>query len=376
MTFSLNTLTHLDINLGDKCNQKCIMCECWLNLNPPDLPPSKLWPKVSEAISYAESECNKLDKIMIIGGEPFEHPGLADFLKEQSFGAYLTIYTNFTVPLPKSHWPSNVHFITSMDAPDDLTYRQIRRTEDFPITQNNIKENKTRIIHVDTTVSRLNISKLDQILEKTEEIGCTHWFLPIDPRIIRYARRNPYDPRADAMARRVAQALLNELDLAKVKSFFEINRENKRINDYNMFAGLFYAGIHHFADITGGMSDDQHLIANANVDRCPAGERYLEIGFDNSGNFVPILHCPELYALCENNTLARLDEMSEDTRNHNRSSSFQSYEFDITPHFERFEDLIEWLTEKYQSVGCKSFCGRTQFLGIDEYKDLFGKMMI
>jgi MoaA/NifB/PqqE/SkfB family radical SAM enzyme len=273
MTLSLNTLTHLDINLGDKCNQKCIMCECCLNPNPPDLPPSKLWSKMFEAISYAESECNKLDKIMISGGEPFEHLGPVDFLKEQSFGAYLTIYTNFTVPLPKSHWPSNIHFIASMDAPNDLTYRQIRRMEDFRISQNNIKENKRQIIHVDTTVSRQNISKLDQILEKTEEIGCTHWFLPVDPRVLRYVRRNPYDLRADAMARRVTQALLNELDLARVKSFFEINRENKRINDYNMFAGLFYTGLHHFADITGGMSDDQHLIPSGNIDRCAAGER-------------------------------------------------------------------------------------------------------
>jgi len=349
MIFNNNTLTHLDIDLGNKCNLKCLACERWLDPNPLELPKDMLWRKLKEIIEYIEDNCKNFDKLMIIGGEPFVHDGLAEFLSQQRSNIYIIIYTNFAVPLEKYEWPDNIHFITSWDAPDEETYRQIRRTKDFPIVMKNISLNKDKIIHVDTTVSRLNIMKLDLILDMTEEIGCTHWFLPIDPRVLRYAKNHPENLLAQITAKKLRNILLDLPDLNIVKEFFDRHKDNPRINDYSMFEGIYLAGIRHYQDIP-----EYHKKIKINeisfpstIDHCPAVENYLEITFDRFGRFVPIIHCPILRG---------------------------KYLDDKVPHFNNFEKLMEWVSTIRSQINCKKFCGRTQFLGLDSYKDTFSEV--
>jgi len=287
---------------------------------------------------------------MIIGGEPFTHPGLAEFLSEQSFNIYIIVYTNFAVPLQKYQWPDNIHFITSWDAPDDETYRRIRRTKHFPLVMKNINQNRDRIIHVDTTVSRLNIMKLDRILEMTEEIGCTHWFLPIDPRVLRYAKKHKNDPLAKIVAKKVKEILLDYSDLKIIKDFFNRHKNNPRINDYSMFKGLYLAGIRHFEDLPEYSYSNEIIPSNIDtpsIEHCPAVENYLEITFNRSGKFIPVIHCPLLKRI---------------------------YPEHRVPQFDNFDDLIKWVSSIRAQIKCSTFCGRTQFLGLDSYKDVFSKV--
>ena len=349
MIFNNNTLTHLDIDLGNKCNLRCLACERWLDPNPIEFPKDVLWKKLEEVMGYVEDNCKNFDKLMIIGGEPFVHEGLAEFLSQQSYCIYTIIYTNFAVPLEKYQWPRNIHFITSWDAPDDKTYRQIRRTKDFPIVMRNISLNKDKIIHVDTTVSKLNILKLDHILEMTEEIGCTHWFFPIDPRVLRYAKHHPENKLAQITASKLMKIVLDFSDLEVVKKFFERHQDNNRINEYSMFEGIYLAGFRHFQDIPEYSKKIKINEINIPFDikHCPAVEHYLEITFDRFGKFIPILHCPILR------------EKHPDER---------------LPRFNNFGELIEWISTIRSQIKCKSFCGRTQFLGLDVYKDTFSEM--
>jgi MoaA/NifB/PqqE/SkfB family radical SAM enzyme len=302
--------------------------------------------RLEEIMKYVENKCKKFDKLMIIGGEPFVHDGLAEFLSQQSFSIYTIVYTNFAVPLEKHQWPDNIHFITSWDAPDEETYRQIRRTKDFPLVMRNISQNKDKIIHVDTTVSRLNIMKLDRILEMTEEIGCTHWFLPIDPRVLRYAKNHPENLLAQITAKKLRNILLDLSDLKIIREFFERHKNNSRINDYSMFEGIYLTGIRHFQDISeySGKIEISKINVPSKIEHCSAVENYLEITFDYSGKIVPILHCPILR---------------------------KKYSDDEIPHFNNFESLIDWISAIRAQIKCKSFCGRTQFLGMDSYKDKF-----
>jgi len=55
MNFNENTLTHLDINLGNKCNLRCLACDCWLDRNPLELPKEVLWTKLEEVMEYVEN---------------------------------------------------------------------------------------------------------------------------------------------------------------------------------------------------------------------------------------------------------------------------------------------------------------------------------
>lgn len=349
MIFNKDTLTHLDIDLGNQCDLRCLACERWLDPNPLELPKNVLWTRLEEIMEYIENNCKRFDKLMIIGGEPFVHDGLAEFLSQQSFNIYIVIYTNVAVPLSKYQWPDNIHFITSWDAPDGETYRQMRRTKDFPLVMENIYKNKDKIIHVDTTVSRLNIMKLDRILEMTEEIGCTHWFLPIDPRVLRYAKNHKDNLLAQITAKNLKDILLDLSDLEIMKDFFDRHKDNPRINDYAMFEGLYLAGIRHFQDIPeySNKIDYKDVEIPSKIEHCPAVENYLEITFSRSGKFISIIHCPLLRKI------------------------YPEYK---VPQFDSFENLIKWMSSIRAQIKCNAFCGRTQFLGLDSYKDTFSEV--
>lgn len=346
--FTKDTLTNLDIFLGDKCNLKCIHCPCWLERDPLELDADVLWSRVDEALSYVERECARFDRSMIIGGEPFSHARLADYLCEQSFDHLLTVYTNFAHQLPERDWPKNVGFITSMDAADDATYRQTRRTRDFPTVHANLMRNAPWIIHADTTVSRLNYQRLESILALSGEIGCTHWFLPIDPRLLRYAAEHTDDIPTIKTAERVSKVLLDEEILQSVRGFFERHAGDERINDYGMFHGLYLSGSRHFDDLEEYAVEEKKQKISS-VSNCPGGERYLEITFDFKGRFVPVLYCPGLK---------------------------RRFPAESVPRFERFADLMEWQTSAFTEGDCLQFCARTQFLGIDDYKDHFSDIQV
>src|SRR6185436_8825092 len=85
------------------------------------------------------------------------------------------------------------------------------------------------------------------------------------------------------------------------------------------------------------------------VSQCPGGERYLEITFDTQGKFVPVLYCSGLK---------------------------RRYTQETVPHFEYFKDLVDWLTGAFGPDDCRTFCARTQFLGIDDYKDHFKDIQV
>ena len=360
--FSEETITHLDVNLGDQCNLKCRMCECWLNTDPLQLEAEALWPQVGQALEYVEEHCPNFEKAMIIGGEPFTHPGLVDFLLEQELDIFLSVYTNFSIELPDVDWPDNVHFLTSLDASCEETYMKIRRTDDWETTQENMRRHADHLLHVDTTVTGLNVEEMADILAVTEEFDCGHWFLPGDPRIVDYARTYPGNDLAQSTAESMVPHLLDEESIGVVKEFYDEHGHKERTNNLEMFLTLYYQGV----EIYGHLPEyDLEIPEGIELQRpegaCPAGERYLEIGFDDAGRYVPIFHCPELQAGVE------FDLRSESER---RPSSFQPYQGDPTPHFEAFDELMDWMSAQYLGVDCAQHCGKTQFLGLDEYNTM------
>lgn len=360
--FSEETITHLDINLGDQCNLKCRMCECWLNKDPLQLEAEELWPQVEKALTYVEEHCPNFEKAMIIGGEPFTHPGLVDFLLEQELDIFLSVYTNFSIELPDVDWPSNVHFLTSLDAACEETYMKIRRTDDWETTQKNMRRHADNLLHVDTTVTQLNVNEMDEILALTEEFDCGHWFLPGDPRIVDYSKQHPENELASSTAQSMVPHLLDEDSIGDIKKFYDEHGHIERTNNLEMFLTLYYQGV----DIYGHLPEyDLEIPDGIELQQpsgaCPAGERYLEIGFDDDGNFVPILHCPEI---------REGFEIDPNPGTERRASSFQPYQGDPTPHFREFDELMDWMGEQFSGVDCAQHCGKTQFLGLSDFNTM------
>lgn len=369
MRFSEETLTHLDINLGDQCNLKCRMCECWLNSDPLQLEADTLWPRVEESLRYVERNCPNFDKAMIIGGEPFTHPGLLDFLLEQDLETTITVYTNFSIELPDVEWPDNVYFLTSLDASCEETYQKIRRTDDWETTQRNMERHSDRLLHVDTTVSKLNVDEMADIMEVTEGFDCTHWFLPVDPRIVEYSRKYPDNDLAESTAVSMVPNLLDEEAVATAIEFYEAHGDNPRINNEEMFLNLYYQSVQIYDHITEWDVEMPDIVDIERPEgKCPAGERYLEIGFDDDGRFVPIVHCPELREYFRNSDDVEITEPDGERR----MSSFQPYKGDMSPHFEDFGELVDWMSGQFTCVECSQHCGKSQFLGVDDFTSMLG----
>jgi MoaA/NifB/PqqE/SkfB family radical SAM enzyme len=347
------SLTHLDINLGDACNLRCVHCPCWITAGAPRFDPDVLEQRLTEAVEYVTSECPKFDKAMLIGGEPLVHKGVEQFLERQRLDANVYVYTNFVWPDPTLSLPPNVYFLSSLDAPNYDVYAHLRRTKDFELSQAVMRRNSANLIHVDTTVSKTNLPVLDEILDITEPYGCTHWLLPVDPRMLRYARErnghsDPESQREGAMAwrtaRRLEQILLDEDDLAIVEDFYD-RRGSERTNDYGMFLGVYLAGVDHFKEDEFDYRDDLDVSRpEVGAARCAGIRRYMEIGFVDDGRFLPMVHCPELWDVLGTHTAAPVDS---------------------------FADLMGWENEVRALPRCERFCGRTQFLGLDEYQDTF-----
>jgi MoaA/NifB/PqqE/SkfB family radical SAM enzyme len=361
-----NTLTNLDINLADACNLRCLACPCWLVPKPPRVKPAVLIERLHDVFAYLEANCPSFQKVLIIGGEPFVHRGLRDFLIEQRYSIYITVYTNLAIPLEETDWPDNVHLITSLDAADAETYSKIRGADLFDVTQENMRRLGSRIVHVDTTVSKANLNQLLEIRKITKPIGCTHWFLPIDPRMLRYAGNPSSDdgqyvhPRHDvvqATRAKLEQILLNINDLSEIRDFFG-ELEDGRSNDFDMFKGIYLSGLNHFQDL-GEYSAQSKAALPRYVEKhaCPGIRKYMEITFDADGKMLPVVHCPELRGILGMSDVSHLDTFPA-----------------VGPAFERFLSLFEWEAEQRLRTECQTFCGRTQFLGVDEYMEIFSEV--
>lgn len=78
------------------CNFRCSYCH-----NPELVLPEKYAPEIPKDLifGFLENRKGKLDAVVITGGEPTQHPGLADFLfKIKNLGFLTKIDTNGTMP--------------------------------------------------------------------------------------------------------------------------------------------------------------------------------------------------------------------------------------------------------------------------------------
>jgi MoaA/NifB/PqqE/SkfB family radical SAM enzyme len=350
------TLTNLDIYLGDACNLRCVHCPCWITEGAPRFDPDALEAHLFEAAEYVATRCPHFDKMMLIGGEPFIHEGMVQFLSKQRLDVCITVYTNFVWPDPAVSLPDNVFFLSSMDAPRQEIYGQLRRTRDFAYSQATMRERSKQLIHVDTTVSKGNVAHLDEILDLTEGYPCTHWFLPIDPRVLRHADRLAADPRLGTLtelktarrtAERAKQIMLDDEDIRLVRDFYK-HRGSRRTNDFETFLGIYLSGVKKFQSGPFEYRSDLEKVTvnmpSVGEQRCAGIRRYMEISFTTDGRFVPMIHCPELWDI---------------------------FGTDRGPSQSSFQALMNWESETRQRSNCRTFCGRTQFLGLEEYEDTF-----
>jgi MoaA/NifB/PqqE/SkfB family radical SAM enzyme len=357
MTRLEDTLSLLDINLGDACNLRCVHCPCWINESAPRFDPGVLERRLTEAVEYVTSECRVFDKTMLIGGEPMIHEGVARFLANQRLDdAYLCMYTNFAWPDPTVEFPDNVRFLASLDAATNEVYVQLRRSRFFARHQELLKRHAGKLIHVDTTVSKGNVHQLDAIRDITEPYETTHWLLPIDPRVLRYANRSDDGHgfaserergNARRTANRVQSILLDDDDLEIVRDFLD-RRGADKMNDFANFEGIYLSGIDHFKRDEFEYHNGVDVALPAVGDtRCAGIRRYMEISFTADGRFLPMVHCPEVRA-----TLG----------------------IEVGPPMDSFEQLMEWENEVRAPAACETFCARTQFLGLDEYQQTFQRV--
>ncbi|WP_203905313.1 hypothetical protein [Virgisporangium aliadipatigenens] len=318
--------------------------------------------RLFEAVGYAVENCPKLDKVMLIGGEPFIHEGMVRFLEKQRLDVMITVYTNFVWPNPDVVLPDNVYFLSSMDAPAQDIYGQLRRTKDFRYSQEIMRERSSKLLHIDTTVSKGNLLHMDAIFDITRTYPCTHWFLPIDPRMMRYEDRmkNGGTPTPTELsntlrtAARTKSLMLDDDDLRVVEDFYrrrgaELTPEGfERTNDFDTFRGIYLSGVNKFKnetfDYRKDMAEQKITLPGTGQHRCAAIRRYMEISFTADGQFVPMVHCPELWDILATQR---------------------------GPGLPSFKALMDWEYEARGRSGCQTFCGRTQFLGIDEYEDTF-----
>jgi len=352
------TLTNLDIYLGDACNLRCIQCQSWINESAPHFDPDVLEARLFEAVEYAATQCRSFEKVMLIGGEPFIHEGMVRFLAKQKIDTCITVYTNFVWPDPNVVLPDNVYFLSSMDAPNQEIYGQLRRTRDFDYSQETMRERSGQLLHVDTTVSKGNLHHLDSILDRTKDHGCTHWFLPIDPRILRYHDAFVKDPRlgtlteratAERTAKRAQVLLLDDDDIRVVEDFYR-RCGSARTNDFETFLGIYLSSVDRFKKESFGYRPDLSVRRpNVGAQQCPGIRRYMEIGFTPDGRFIPVIHCPELTEI---------------------------FDAKQGPSADSFVEVMAWENQARRRVGCQVFCGHTQFLGIDEYEGTFREVML
>lgn len=349
MTNFHETLTQLDVFMGDMCNLKCTSCPCWMIERPPSWDISMLADRFAEMIDYVEVRCPSFDRMMVIGGEPFLHGGVMEYFRQQNNNVCVSAYTNFA-------WESgdditfrdNVRFFTSLDAHSEDLYRKIRRGRTFGLVKENLRRFSDRIVHVDTTISKLNLPHMADLLDMTEHIGCTHWFMPMDARVSFFNKQiqdglRSVTPRENLLADRTAgqleRILLDHDDLPAVGQFYA-DCESPRINDFNAFEQLFRAGVSHYAGTNedAGIDAGDAFIDDAVSERCPTLAHYMEVTFAPSGGYVPFIHCP---------TLRR--------------------ELDATegPEFQSFADLMAWEESVRGLVKCSTACSRTPYLKVD-----------
>lgn len=344
-----NSLAHLDVFLGDMCNLKCTSCPCWMVEKPPMWDDSQLADRFVEMMDYIGDHCPSFDRMMVIGGEPFLHGGVMNYFRQQSAKVCLSAYTNFAWESDNTFiFGDNVRFFTSLDAHNDELYRRIRRGRTFDLVTTNLARFADHIVHVDTTVSKLNLPHMHDIFAMTEAIGCTHWFMPMDARVSYYAQQiedgnRPATERENLLAQRTShqleRILLEPSDLPLVTQFYN-QHPSPRTNDVSAFERLYKAGVSHYAgeDETPKGHSAQAGTETPSDSRCETLKRYMEVTFSRNGNYIPFIHCP---------TLRHALKSTEG------------------PEFDSFASLMEWEEEVRGSVTCSDACSRTPYLEVD-----------
>lgn len=343
-----NSLAHLDVFMGDMCNLKCTSCPCWMVDNPPNWDSALLTDKFAEMVDYIEAACPSFDRMMVIGGEPFLHGGVLDYFRHQSANACISAYTNLAWESDDTFvFRDNVRFFTSLDAHTDELYRRVRRGRTFDFVTANLARFADRIAHVDTTVSKLNLPYMREIFAMTEDIGCTHWFMPMDARVSYYAQQieegnRPATERENLLAQRTShqleRILLEPADLPTVTEFYE-QHATRRTNDVSAFERLYRAGVSHYAgEDETPRGEPRREDADQPGNRCETLKAYMEVTFARNGNYIPFIHCP---------TLRHALKSTEG------------------PEFSSFAALMAWEEEVRASVTCSDACSRTPYLKVD-----------
>jgi radical SAM family protein len=340
------SLKHLDVFMGDQCNLKCTSCPCWMIDKPPSWDTGRLADRFAEMVDYVGGQCPSFDRVMVIGGEPFIHGGVMEYFRHQESDVCVSAYTNFAWESdPGMGFRDNIRFLTSLDAHTDELYRRIRRGRTFDLVQNNLSRFSKHIVHVDTTVSKLNLPHMSDIFAMTEEVGCTHHFMPMDARVSFFAqqiqdgfraaseRENLLAVRTSGQAERI---LLERDDLMYVEQFYA-NNPSPRVNAFHDFQRLYRAGVSHYAgdEETSAVADSASEAAD---DQCETLKHYMEVTFARDGRYIPFVHCPTLRA------------------------ELKSTE---GPAFDSFEALMDWEEHVRGSVSCSDSCSRTPYLKVD-----------
>ncbi len=168
----LKTLPILILNVHDRCNCRCLMCDIWKRNDSGEL-------KIEELARHRES-ITKLGvrQVVLTGGEPLMHSNLAvvcSFLKE--CGVKITLLS--TGLLLKKRAPLVASFIDeviiSLDGPEEI-HDQVRRVQrGFQLIREGIlavRELKQTIpIHGRSTVQKANHSQLRQTVRSARLLG-------------------------------------------------------------------------------------------------------------------------------------------------------------------------------------------------------------
>jgi len=190
----------LDIRIGTSCNNYCLFC---VN-NDCDRQISRPFDDLIKDIDFAEE--NKIDKIVLTGGEPTLLPEInqiISYAKEKGI-KHIGIYTNarllsykdFTKKIVKSglNW-----CLTSLHCSDKNIHEKLTQTKDsFTQTISGIKNIVNSNIPVvnNTTITKLNYKQIPETAELLIKLGIRHLhFTFVDPVGNAWKNRNIIVPK-------------------------------------------------------------------------------------------------------------------------------------------------------------------------------------
>jgi sulfatase maturation enzyme AslB (radical SAM superfamily) len=180
-SLTTNFPIELDIQPTEACNMKCIMCGQQHN-NQDKIPPRL----INKLFTHKDSLCS----VRFQGGEIFLDPPFADFLADlkSHFLPYQSIVAitnasrlSFRQLDMMTSGSNPVHFIISMDATDEKTYKSIRRSKYF----NTVKANMTYlskiqqrkkiqdIVRWNFVIMRSNFHQVESAIKMAAELDIT-----------------------------------------------------------------------------------------------------------------------------------------------------------------------------------------------------------